>query len=91
MLGGVGDLAYYGRDNRVVDRHGNALPVFGTYGETGAKLIESDAPLAELGGYDIPPSIEVEPTLLATPAPPGDHGAEEIRMLFFIAEGRGEV
>ena len=92
MLGGVGDLAYYGRDNRAVDRHGNNLPMFGRYGETRAKLIEADAPLADLGGYDILPSIEVETTLLATAgARPWDRGAEEIRVLFFIAEGRGDV
>jgi hypothetical protein len=92
MLGGVGDLAYYGRDNRAVDRHGNPLPPFGRYGETGARLIEADAPLASLEGYEVMPSIEVETALLATAgARPWDRGADEIRVLFFIAEGRGEV
>jgi hypothetical protein len=92
MLGGVGDLAYYGRDNRAVDRHGNALPMFGRYGETPAKLIEADAPLADVSGYEIMPTIEVETALLATAgARPWDRGAEEIRVLFFIAEGRGEI
>jgi hypothetical protein len=92
MLGGVGDLAYYGRDNRMVDRHGNALPAFGTYGQTRAKLVESDTPLANLDGYDILPSIDVETTLLATAgARPWDRGAEEIRVLFYIAEGRGDI
>jgi hypothetical protein len=92
MLGGVGDLAYYGRDNRAVDRYGNALPMFGRHGETPAKLIEAEAPLADVSGYEIMPSIEVETTLLATAgARPWDRGAEEIRVLFFIAEGRGEI
>lgn len=92
MLGGVGDLAYYGRDNRAVDRHGNALPMFGRYGETPARLIEAEGPLADLAGYEILPSIEVETTLLATAgARPWDRGAEEIRVLFFIAEGRGDI
>ena len=92
MLGGVGDLAFYGRDNRAVDRHGNPLPQFGRYGETGARLVEAPAPLAELAGYDILPSGEVETTLLATAgARPWDRGAEEIRVLFFIAEGRGDI
>jgi hypothetical protein len=92
MLGGVGDLAYYGRDNRAVDRHGNALPPFGRYGETSARLIEAEAPLADLSGYQILPSIEVETALLATAgARPWDRGAEEIRVLFFIAEGRGDI
>ena len=92
MLGGVGDLAYYGRDNRAVDRHGKPLPQFGRYGETRARLIEVEAPLADLSGYEVLPSIEVETTLLATAgARPWDRGAEEIRVLFFIAEGRGEI
>ncbi|PKP95386.1 MAG: pectate lyase [Alphaproteobacteria bacterium HGW-Alphaproteobacteria-14] len=92
MLGGVGDLAYYGRDNSAVDRLGNPLPMFGRYGKTQAKLIEADAPLASLAGYDILPTEDVETTLLATAgARPWDRGAHEIRVLFFIAEGRGEV
>lgn len=92
MLGGVGDLAYYGKDNRAVDRHGNPLPMFGRYGETAAEVIEADKPLASLDGYDILPSGEVETTLLATAgARPWDRGVEEIRVLFFIAEGRGDI
>lgn len=92
MLGGAGDLAYYGRDNRAVDRLGNPLPAFGRYGETGARLIEKDAPLASLDGYDVLPSGEVETTLLASAgARPWDRSAEEIRVLNFIAEGRGAI
>lgn len=92
MLGGVGDLSFYGKDNRAVDRHGEPLPMFGRYGETGAKLIEAETPLASLAGYVIMPSGEVETTLLATAgARPWDRGSEEIRVLFFIAEGRGEI
>lgn len=92
MLGGVGDLAWYGKDNRAVDRHGNPLPMFGRYGETGAKLLTAKQPLASLQGYDIIPSGEVETTLLATAgARPWDRSSEEIRVLFFIAEGRGDI
>lgn len=92
MLGGVGDLAYYGRDNVAVDRHGNTLPEFGRYGHTRARLIRADAPLADLSGFDVLPSQDVETTLLATAgARPWDRGEEEIRVLFYIAEGRGEI
>lgn len=92
MIGGVGDLAYYGRDNTAVDRLGNPLPQFGRYGVTQAKLIEAEAPLASLAGYDILPTVEVETTLLATAgARPWNRIGDEIRVLFFIAEGRGEV
>jgi len=92
MLGGVGDLAYYGRDNSAVDRLGNPLPMFGRYGKTQAKLIEADAPLASLKGYNILPTDDVETTLLATAgARPWDRGEHEIRVLFFVAEGRGAI
>ena len=92
MIGGVGDLEFYGRDNRAVDRHGNALPMFGRYGNTSADIIEEEEPLTSLAGYDIMPSGEVETTLLRTAgARPWDRGEEEIRVLFYIAEGRGEV
>lgn len=92
MLGGVGDLAWYGRDNRAVDRMGNALPMFGRYGETGARLLEGNAPLASLEGYDILPSGEVETALLATVgARPWDRGLQERRVLDSIAGGRGRI
>ncbi|MEO5706365.1 MAG: pectate lyase [Alteraurantiacibacter sp.] len=92
MLGGVGDLAFYGRDNLAVDLHGEPLPMFGHYGETAARLIEAETPLASIAGYDILPSSDVETTLLATAgARPWDRAADEIRVMFFIAEGRGEI
>ncbi|WP_121115943.1 pectate lyase family protein [Croceibacterium ferulae] len=92
MLGGVGDLAYYGRDNIMVDLHGNPLPAFGRYGVTAAQLIEAPEPLASLDGYDIMPAADVETTVLATAgARPWDRGPQEVRVLYFIAEGRGDV
>lgn len=92
MLGGVGDLAYYGRDNVAVDLHGNPLPEFGRYGVTAADLVEAEAPLADVSEYDILPSRNVETTLLATAgARPWNRGPEEVRVLFFIAEGRGDI
>lgn len=92
MLGGDGDLAYYGKDNRAVDRHGNALPQFGRYGETKAKLITAKAPLADLSQYRILPSGEVETSLLQTAgARPWDRAPDDIRVLFFVAEGRGDI
>lgn len=92
MLGGDGDLQYYGRDNLAVDRHGNALPQFGRYGETRARLITARAPLAPLTGYSILPSRDVETSILATAgARPWDRSADDIRILFFVAEGRGDI
>jgi hypothetical protein len=92
MLGGDGDLAYYGRDNRAVDRHGTRLPMFGRYGETRAKLVEAKAPLAPLAGIPVLPSGEVETSVLASVgARPWDRDPDDIRVLFFVAEGRGDI
>lgn len=92
MLGGDGDLEFYGRDNRAVDRHGNPLPVFGRYGETRARLITAKAPLGNVAGYTVLPSGEVETSVLQTVgARPWDRAPDDIRVLFFVAEGRGEV
>lgn len=92
MLGGDGDLAYYGRDNRSVDRHGNELPEFGRYGETRATLLRSPKPLVDISRFSILDSKDVETSLLRTVgARPWDRAADDIRVLFFVAEGRGEI
>ena len=92
MLGGDGDLKYYGRDNRAVDRHGAALPEFGRYGETRAKLIRAKAPLTSLAGYRVLPAAEVETSVLSSVgARPWDRAPDDIRVLFFVAEGRGDI
>lgn len=92
MLGGDGDLAYHGRDNRAVDRHGEKLPLFGRYGETRARLIEAPRPLASTAGMEILPSGAVETSVLATAgARPWDRDPDDIRVLFFVAEGRGDI
>jgi pectate lyase len=92
MLGGDGDLQYYGKDNIAVDRHGNPLPEFGRYGETRAEMTRAKAPLAPVGGYDILPTRVVETSVLATAgARPWARDDEEIRILVYIAEGRGEI
>ena len=92
MIGGVGDLLYYGRNNIVVDRFGDPLPEIGRYGVTEADIVRADEPLADLSGYDIMPASDVETVLLATAgARPWDRGEHEIRVLFFIAEGRGDI
>lgn len=92
MLGGDGDLAYYAKDNRAVDRHGVALPQFGRYGETRAKLITAKVPLADVSRYSVLPSGDVETSVLATAgARPWDRAGDDIRVLFFVAEGRGDI
>ena len=92
MIGGDGDLAFYGRDNRAVDRHGVPLPMTGRYGETRARIIPSRRPLAPLAGIPLLASQDVETAVLADAgARPWARSPDDIRVLFFVAEGRGEV
>ncbi len=92
MLGGDGDLEYFGRDNIAVDKYGMALPMFGRYGETRAKLIKAPKPVAWPNGINVMPSRDVETHVLANAgARPWDRDADDIRVLYFVAEGRGEI
>ncbi|WP_425474010.1 pectate lyase family protein [Sphingomonas montanisoli] len=92
MLGGDGDLRYYGKDNIAVDKWGAPLPMFGRYGETRAKLIEEKTPSTAWAGLDILPARDVETHVLwHAGARPWDRDADDLRVLFFVAEGRGEI
>lgn len=92
MLGGDGDLLYHAADNIAVDWTGAPLPMFGRYGETRAKLIESATPVSWPEALPLMPARDVETHLLANAgARPWDRDAHDIRVLFFIAEGRGEI
>lgn len=91
-LGGDGDLEYYGKDNIAVDKFGKALPMFGRYGETRAKLIEKNEPLDWWTGLNVLPSRDVETHVLwHAGARPWDRDADDLRVLFFVAEGRGSI
>lgn len=91
-LGGDGDLAWFSKDNINVDRWGNPAPMLGRYGVTKAKVIEAPQPLASLDGYRITPAATLETDLLSTVgARPWDRAPDDIRVLFFVAEGRGEI
>ena len=92
MLGGDGDLRYHGRDNIAVDKFGKPLPMFGRYGETRAKLIEAKKPIIWPNGISVLPARDVETHVLANAgARPWDRDADDIRVMFFIAEGRGDI
>ena len=91
-LGGDGDLDYHGKDNIAVDRFGVALPMFGRYGETRAKVNELATPPVWWPGTAILPVRDVETHVLGNVgARPWDRDADDIRLLFFVAEGRGEI
>lgn len=92
MLGGDGDLKYHARDNIAVDKWGRPLPIFGRYGETQAKLIRAKKPPQWPAGLAVMPSRDIETHLLShAGARPWDRDAHDIRVLFFIAEGRGAI
>lgn len=92
MLGGDGDLRFHGRDNIAVDKFGKPLPMFGRYGETRARLIEEKKPVSWPTGLALIPARDVETHVLARAgARPWDRDADDIRVLFFIAEGRGAI
>lgn len=92
MLGGDGDLRYYGEDNIAVDKHGGPLPMFGRYGETRAQLITADKPVVWPEGLSVLPARDVETHVLANVgARPWDRDAHDLRVIFFVAEGRGEI
>lgn len=92
MLGGDGDLEYYSKDNIAVDKYGEPLPMFGRYGATRAKLIESPAPVSWPTGLKVLPAADVERHVLANVgARPWDRDADDLRVLFFVVEGRGQI
>ena len=64
-LGGDGDLDYHGKDNIAVDRFGVALPMFGRYGETRAKINQVAAPPIWWPGTQVLPVRDVETHVLA--------------------------
>jgi hypothetical protein len=92
MLGGDGDLDYYGKDNIAVDKYGAPLPMFGRYGETRAKLNVAKAPVSWPAGIAVMPARDLETHILShAGARPWDRDADDIRVLFFVAEGRGKI
>ena len=92
MLGGDGDLEYFGKDNIAVDKYGEPLPMFGRYGETHARLIEAKAPVAWPAGIAVMPARDVETHVLANAgARPWDRDHDDIRVLYYVAEGRGKI
>ena len=91
-LDGDGDLDYHGKDNIAVDKFGKPLPMFGRYGETRAQLNELAAPPVWWPGTQVLPARDVETHVLARAgARPWDRDADDLRVLFFVAEGRGEI
>ena len=92
MIGGGGDLDYYGRDNVAVDRLGRPLPMFGRYTTTSARIIEHSEPLDWPAGLNALEAVVVESWVLANAgARPWDRDPHDVRILADVAEGRGKI
>jgi hypothetical protein len=92
MIGGHGDLEYYGRDNIAVDRIGQPLPMLGRYATGKARIIETDEPPVWWTGLDVLPANGVEEWVLKNAgARPWDRDVHDIRVLADAAEGRGVI
>jgi hypothetical protein len=91
-IGGVGDLRYHGRDNIAVDRQGRPLPMFGRYTTSPARIVEVARPVIWPAGLPVLPANQVETHVLRhAGARPWDRDPHDIRVIFDVVEGRGEI
>jgi hypothetical protein len=92
MIGGIGELDYYGRDNRAFDAGGGELPMFGAYGDSQARINVSASPLVSIDGYELLASQDVEIALLPQAgARPWDRDDATRRVLGNVAARRGRI
>jgi pectate lyase len=92
MLGGAGDLRVHMRDNIAVDRIGAPLPMTGRYATGTARIVQSPRPTVWPAGLPVLPASEVETHVLANAgARPWDRDADDSRIVFDVAEGRGKI
>ena len=91
MIGGDGDLQYFG-DNIAVDRLGAALPMFGRYTTSRARIIQARQPLDWPQGLVALPANQVERHVLHNAgARPWDRDGHDVRVIADVAEGRGRI
>lgn len=92
MIGGAGDLEYYGRDNIAVDARGDPLRMFGSYTTTGARIIQVPRPPVWWDGLAPMAARDVQVSVLANAgARPWDRDARDVLLVAEVAEGRGEI
>jgi hypothetical protein len=92
MIGGIGDLDYYGADNIMVDKWGDAIPELGKYEAGTAKIVRHNAPIDWPAGLKPMPANQVETYVLThVGARPWDRDAHDVRLLADVAESRGEI
>ena len=92
MIGGAGDLEYYGRDNIAVDAVGEPMRMMGSYTTTGARIIETRRPPVWWDGLAPMPAREVQVAVLSqVGARPWDRDMKDVLLIAEVAEGRGEI
>jgi hypothetical protein len=92
MIGGHGDVEYFGRDNIAVDRIGNPLPMFGRYATGRARIIQTRRAPTWPERLEAMAAVDVERYVLRNAgARPWDRDRHDIRVIADTAEGRGQI
>ncbi|MBB5747383.1 pectate lyase family protein [Brevundimonas variabilis] len=92
MIGGAGDVEYYGRDNIAVDQVGDPIRMFGRYTTSPARIIEVRRPPVWWQGLEPIPAERVQGAVLANVgARPWDRDQRDVLLIAEVAEGRGEI
>lgn len=92
MIGGAGDLEYYGRDNIAVDQVGEPIRMFGRYTTAPARIIETRRPPVWWEGLTPIPAAQVQVSVLSQAgARPWDRDMRDVLLVAEVAEGRGEI
>jgi hypothetical protein len=92
MIGGAGDVEYYGRDNMAVDQVGEPIRMFGRYTTAPARIIETRRPPVWWEGLTPMPAEQVQVAVLSqVGARPWDRDMRDVLLIAEVAEGRGEI
>ncbi|MDZ4109861.1 MAG: pectate lyase [Brevundimonas sp.] len=92
MIGGAGDVEYYGLDNIAVDQVGEPIRMFGRYTTSPARIIETSRPPVWWEGLTPIPAVDVQRSVLSTAgARPWDRDMRDVLIIAEVAEGRGEI
>lgn len=92
MIGGAGDVEYYGHDNIAVDQVGEPLRMFGRYTTAPARIIEMRRPPVWWEGLAPIPAEQVQVSVLSqVGARPWDRDQRDVLLIAEVAEGRGEI
>ena len=92
MIGGAGDVEYYGLDKIAVDQVGEPIRMFGRYTTSPARIIEMPRPPVWWEGLTPIPAVDVQRSVLSTAgARPWDRDMRDVLLIAEVAEGRGEI